>query len=82
MGEELYFLIGDINALGTDPESLDWMSMEERQQCAGFVEGLEVCHDLIYSPSDNYKHGLRERNVWGTLRRPFFGGLSEVQLVS
>lgn len=32
VGEELYFLIDDINALDTDPETLDSASMEEWQQ--------------------------------------------------
>ena len=32
VGEELYFLIDDINALDTDPEVLDSASMEEWQQ--------------------------------------------------
>ena len=82
MGEALYFLIDDVNAHDTDPESLDSVSIEERQQCARLVAGLEARHYLIYSSSGNYKHGLRERDGSSTLRRSFFGGLTEVQLIS
>ena len=82
MGEELYFLIDEVDALDADPGSLDLVSMGERQQCARLIADLERCHYLIYSSSSGYKHGSCERNGSSVLRKSFFGGLSEVQLTS
>jgi len=82
VGERLYFVIDQLNALDTGSESLDSVSVQERQQCAKLIAILEGSHYLIYSSSGNYKHGLHEQNGSGALRRSFFGGLSEVQLIS
>ena len=82
VGEKLYFLINEIGALDTDPESLDSVSVEDRQQSARLNAGLGARHYLVYSSGRNYKHGLRERDGSSALRKPFFGGMSEVQLIS
>jgi len=82
MQEELYFLIDQMNALDTDVDSLNSVSLEERRQCAKLIAGLEGCHYLVYSSTGNYKHGLQEQNGAGALRKSFCGGLSEVELIS
>jgi hypothetical protein len=43
MGGQLYFLIDQMNALDTDPDSLNSVSIDERQQCAKFIaQSLQV----------------------------------------